>query len=115
VADALNRRPLVAMVFGPLVWSAHFLLVYVGVALVCERDWALPVGPPIAGATAVALVLIALQFGLGLRTLRGTEHRASALAQRVAFQAESGMLLSAIAFVAVIYTALPVLFVPACG
>jgi hypothetical protein len=120
--EPAESRPLVAMVYGPLVWSAHFLIVYVGNALWCAKGigwlgwFGLP--PPrglVIAATAAAAALISWQLLRAWRTFRRTDPIRHAVPQRIAFMSQSALLLSALSLVAVVYTAIPAFLVPACG
>jgi hypothetical protein len=62
----------VAVLFGPLVWAAHFAVLYGSHASVCaaaERDHAAlgPLIPVFALATALALILVSLPLAFTRR------------------------------------------------
>ena len=109
---------------GPVVWALHFLVCYVGVAIYCAKRPYLDFGFDvlrlgIASATAVALGLILLSGGLAWRQWGfGTHdppHDDPTGHDRRLFQGFATLLLSGLSFVAVIYVALPALFILECG
>lgn len=108
---------------APVVWALHFLACYVGAAIYCEK-------PGVLGAT-----FDTLRIGIGLFTLLSLAMIALAAAlawrqwgfgggdpphddptrrDRLLFQGYATLLLSGLSFVAVIFTALPVLFIAEC-
>ena len=108
---------------APLVWALHFLICYVGVAVYCAKAdqfgvsfIAVRVG--IALVTIVALALIATaawlawrQWGFGTRD---PPHDDPTRTDRNLFQGFATLLLSGLSLVAVIYVALPALFITEC-
>lgn len=118
-ADSLWR-----IAFGPLIWSAHFLLCYVGAAIVCARldgtgatlAW-LRLG--IGGATLLALAGIAW---VGWRAWRQWDfldgfdhvHDRAVAEDRHEFLGHASFLLAVISFVGVVYVALPAAFGVGC-
>ncbi|MDN2564882.1 hypothetical protein N1F89_01490 [Aquibium sp. A9E412] len=109
---------------GPVVWAAHFLVCYVGGAVYCaRREWLgfgfewVRIG--VGAATAVALALIVAAAWLSWRQWGfGTEdppHDAATAHDRRSFQGFATLLLSGLSFVAVVYTALPVLMIAECN
>lgn len=108
---------------GPAIWAVHFLVCYVWAAIYCakaaeEESGMAVVRGGIGAATVVALVLIAVggylawrQWGFGVED---PPHDAPTRRSRGLFQGFSTLLLSALSFVAVIFTALPALFIQAC-
>ncbi|AOH35985.1 hypothetical protein BGP89_06120 [Luteimonas sp. JM171] len=114
------------------VWAAHFLAVYIMQGLACWQGWQ---RQRVAGmemvswwlllATVVALALIAWQ---GMRALRcrrlakfevqaakGVESPVAMAARRRHFMSVLTALVSVVAFIAVCFTALPVLLLPPCA
>ena len=104
---------------APVIWAAHFLVLYVGAAVASARgaDLArLRVG--IAGATVLALLGIVLagllawrQWGFGTGD---PPHDEATRAERQLFQGFATLLLSGLSFVAVVYQALPAVFLTDC-
>jgi hypothetical protein len=108
---------------APVVWAAHFLVCYVGAAVYCAKPGLFGVGfdvvrAGIAAATAVALMLILLSAWLAWRQWGfGTEdppHDDPTGRDRRLFQGFATLLLSGLSFVAVVFTALPALFLSEC-
>lgn len=111
------------LITAPLVWALHFLIVYVGAALYCAKPALLgssfdAVRIGVAAVTVVALVAITLSAWLAWRQWGfGTTdppHGEATEESRTLFQGFATLLLSGLSFVAVIYSALPVLFVTEC-
>lgn len=108
---------------APVVWALHFLVCYVGAAIFCAKQEALGLDFTtarigIAAATALALLLISLsallawrQWGFGADD---PPHDDPSGHSRNLFQGFATLLLSGLSFVAVIYVALPALFVTEC-
>lgn len=108
---------------APVVWAAHFLFCYVGAAVFCEK-------PELFGAdlgtlriaigvvTACALAMIVLAAALAWRQWGfGTgdpPHDDPTRRDRLLFQGYATLLLSGLSFIAVVFTALPVLFIHEC-
>lgn len=108
---------------APVVWAAHFLACYVAAALYCAREDVLPFGfgavrSGIALFTLAALSMIILSAWLAWRQWGfGTgdpPHDDPTRHDRRLFQGFATLLLSGLSFVAVIFVALPVLFVTEC-
>ena len=87
---------------GVIVWAAHFGVVYGTTALACARG--VPQAAPLAVALATALA-IALLLAIVARGWRRREH----------FESWFAASLAAFALLAVVWEALPALWVPACG
>jgi hypothetical protein len=104
---------------APVIWAGHFLACYVGAAVACARGADLaPVRIAILGVTGLALAGILLagvlawrQWGFGTGD---PPHDAGSRRDRLLFQGFATLLLAALSFVAVLYQALPVLFVTDC-
>ena len=108
---------------GPVVWALHFLACYVGAAIFCEKKGFLggdfdTLRFAIATVTALALAMIVLsavlawrQWGFGAGD---PPHDDPTRRDRLLFQGYATLLLSALSFVAVVFTALPVLFIAEC-
>lgn len=112
------------MLAPPTIWAAHFLAVYVGAAVYCAkagRDVAAgPIAIIVVAATIVALVAIGLvvvstarRWGVSLidGDLRYDRPHAE---ERHRFLSHMTLMLSGLSAVAVIYVALPALFMEAC-
>jgi hypothetical protein len=111
------------LITAPVVWAAHFLLCYVSAAVVCAKPVTFPIGfdalrlglgllTAVALATIVVAGLLAWrQWGFGVED---PPHDAPTVDDRRRFQGFATLLLSGLSFVAVVYAALPLLFVMDC-
>jgi hypothetical protein len=108
---------------APVVWAAHFLVCYIGAAIYCARPELFglsfsAVRAGIAAATVIALSLIALSAWLAWRQWGfGTDdppHDDPTRRDRTLFQGFATLLLSGLSFIAVIFTAMPALFLTEC-
>ncbi|TIP25542.1 MAG: hypothetical protein E5X67_24260 [Mesorhizobium sp.] len=108
---------------APVVWAAHFLVCYIGAAIYCAKPELVGLGfsavrAGIAAATVIALSLIALSAWLAWRQWGfGTDdppHDDPTRRDRTLFQGFATLLLSGLSFIAVIFTAMPALFVTEC-
>jgi len=108
---------------APVVWALHFLACYVGAAIFCEKPYLLGndfenlrIG--IAVATALSLGLIVLSAVLAWRQWGfGTgdpPHDDPTRRDRLLFQGYATLLLSGLSFIAVVFTALPTIFITDC-
>ncbi len=109
---------------GPVVWALHFLACYVGAAIFCEKSYLFGADfenlrVAIAGATILALAIIVLvailawrQWGFGSGD---PPHDDPTPRDRRLFQGYATLLLSGLSFVAVVFTALPALFIDGCN
>jgi Kef-type K+ transport system membrane component KefB len=108
---------------APVVWALHFLACYVGAAIFCEKPGFLGadfdnlrIG--IGVVTLLSLSLIAVSAMLAWRQWGfGTAdppHDDPTRRDRLHFQGYATLLLSGLSFVAVIFTALPALFITDC-
>lgn len=103
---------------GLLIWSLHFGAIYVFQALACARGFA---GREIAGigivtvfiaaVTLLALLSSAAVLVAGWRTAAGTAE----LSDHDEFLRRLAMLIAGLAIVAIVWEALPILMMPACG
>jgi Kef-type K+ transport system membrane component KefB len=108
---------------APIVWALHFLVCYVGAAVFCEKPGLLgtdfdDLRIAIAVATALSLAMIVVsailawrQWGFGAGD---PPHDDPTRRDRLLFQGYATLLLSGLSFVAVIFTALPALFITEC-
>ncbi|MCF6113427.1 hypothetical protein [Mesorhizobium muleiense] len=108
---------------APVVWAAHFLVCYIGAAIYCAKPELVglsfsAVRAGIAAATVIALSLIALSAWLAWRQWGfGTDdppHDDPTRRDRTQFQGFATLLLSGLSFIAVIFTAMPALFLTEC-
>jgi len=108
---------------APVVWALHFLACYVAAAVHCEKPDLIggdfdTLRLAIAGGTLLSLGLIVLAAFLAWRQWGfGTgepPHDDPTRHDRLMFQGYATLLLSGLSFVAVIFTALPVLFITDC-
>ena len=108
---------------APVVWAAHFLVCYIGAAIYCAKPELVglsfsAVRAGIAAATVIALSLIALSAWLAWRQWGfGTDdppHDDPTRRDRTLFQGFATLLLSGLSFIAVIFTAMPAMFLTEC-
>ncbi len=108
---------------APVVWALHFLACYVGAAIFCEKPWLLGgdfhnLRMAIAVMTALALAMIVLAAALAWRQwgfgAGDPPHDDPTRRDRLLFQGYATLLLSGLSFVAVIFTAMPALFLTEC-
>lgn len=106
---------------GPVVWAFHFLFCYLISALWCAKHGGVNFAIVQAGigvATFAALVLILISAWLAWRQwCFGTQyppHDASTAQDRQLFQGFATLLLSGLSFIAVLYVALPAIFIEGC-
>jgi Kef-type K+ transport system membrane component KefB len=108
---------------APVVWALHFLVCYVGAAIYCEKPHLLAgdfdnLRLVIAVATLLSLAMIVLSAALAWRQWGfGTGHPPHddpTRRDRQLFQGYATLLLSGLSFVAVVFTAMPALFITEC-
>jgi hypothetical protein len=108
---------------APLVWALHFLACYVAAAIFCAKPGLFGDGfgtlrLGIAALTLAALGAIVLSAWLAWRQwgfgAHDPPHDDPTRHDRTLFQGFSTLLLSALSFVAVVMTAMPVLFLTSC-
>lgn len=112
---------LVSMVVAPLIWSAHFVVCYVLVALVCALGWTevrllgMPLGVAgVALASLIALALLGYTAMLNIEKYRRAPTDASAANDASAFIALNSVLLCALSTVALLWVAFPAFMLPTC-
>jgi hypothetical protein len=131
VARAFERDSLFSLIAGPLVWTVHFLTLYIFTAIACahgffgDEIFGIRVVPLVGGAvTLLAVVLILDALVLSYRRWRGMPsdgeseplppHDRNDVASRRRFMAYAGLLLSGIALIATIWESLPIVFFATC-
>jgi hypothetical protein len=120
----LRREPDLWFLIGsPTIWAIHFLVCYVLAAIHCQKagmgfaDLA-PIRLWIFGLTGIALLFV---FVSGLRAwqhwgfgVNRPPHDADTPADRRRFLGYAALLISALSFVAIVFTALPMFFILDC-
>ena len=131
VARAFERDSLFSLIAGPLVWTVHFLTLYILTAIACahgffhEEVLGVRVVPLVGGAvTLIAVALILDAVVLAYRRWRGMPsdrqpaplppHDANDVASRRRFMAYAGLLLSGLALIATVWETLPIVFFATC-
>ena len=94
-------RQLLFMSSGVVIWALHFGAIYGLTGLACARGWPEAVTPGVALATVVAALLALAVLVAGWR-------------RRVQFESWMTAGIAALALVAIVWEALPVLIVPIC-
>lgn len=107
---------------GPAIWAFHFLLCYIAAAVWCAKRGDAGFGmvqTAVAAATFLALAMIVLSAWLAWRQWGfGTHdppHDDATARDRTLFQGFATLLLSGLSFLAVLYVALPLLFIDGCA
>lgn len=112
------------VIFAPVIWAFHFLFCYVYGAVYCAkagRDASLA-GPTqvIIGATVLALVLVGIST-LKLWRVRGRsltdndfEFEHNTAEERHRFLSHVALMLCLLSAIAVLYTAIPMLYLTSC-
>jgi hypothetical protein len=130
VARAFDRDSLLTVIAGPMVWVAHFLVVYLTAAIACAHGWferellGIRIVPLIGGAaTLVALALILDALILSWRRWRRPEpggpaplppHDTNDVHSRRRFMAYAAVLLCGISLIATVWESLPLVFFATC-
>jgi hypothetical protein len=103
---------------GLMIWAAHFLVIYVFTALACARHFAdlswlgIGVVPWVIGtATLAAATTMLVVIGLAVRDARLNASRNN----MSSFVPWMSAALGGLALMAILWEALPVLLIPACG
>lgn len=107
------------LIVPPTVWAMHFLFAYLWAAISCAKRGVFAEFPTLfVIATALALAAILLSGWIAHRQtrLRGDPppHEQGTDIDRLRFLAKSTLLLAGLSFVAVLFTALPVVFIGDC-
>ena len=113
------RVTLWTLIVPPSVWAAHFLFSYLWAAVSCAKLGRWARFPTVfAVGTVVALVVILLAGLIAWQQSRTPgdppPHNEGTDIDRLRFLAFSTLLLSALSFIAVLFTALPVLMLGDC-
>jgi hypothetical protein len=131
VARAFERDSLFTLTVGPMVWAAHFLIVYITAAIACahgafdDEVLGIPIVQAIGGvATLTALALVLDGLVLSWRRWRGRPfdgesaplppHDGADVVSRRRFMAYASVLLSGISLIAIVWQSLPLLFFASC-
>jgi hypothetical protein len=131
VARAFERDSLFSLIAGPLVWTVHFLTLYILTAIACAHGFfhqeilGVRVVPLVGGAVTLVAVALILDGGvLAYRRWRGMPsdgqpaplppHDGNDVASRRRFMAYAGLLLSGLALIATVWETLPILFFATC-
>ena len=102
---------------GPLVWAAHFLAIYAFTAIACARHVAISafgVGAVawfIGAVTAIAAAVLGVTIALALRDGR----RPASRAPTAGFVHWLTAAIACLVLLAIVWEALPILFVPFCS
>lgn len=108
---------------APTVWAIHFVVCYAAVAVYCAKAAALDfsfgtVRLALGCFTVVALIVIVLSAWLAWRQWGfgsgDPPHDDATRKDRTLFQGFATLLLSGLSFVAVIYVAIPLIFIAEC-
>lgn len=107
------------LIVPPTAWAAHFLFSYLWAAISCAKVGEFATFPTLfVIGTVIALVIIVASGWIAWRQSRvpgdAPPHQDSTDVDRLRFIAVSTMLLAGLSFIAVIYTALPVVFIGDC-
>ena len=107
------------LIVPPTAWAAHFLFSYLWAAISCAKTGSFASVPWLyVAGTGLALVVIALSGWLGWKQSRTPgdppPHEESTEIDRLRFLATATLLLAALSFVGVVFTALPVVFLRQC-
>lgn len=107
------------ILFGPIVWAGHLLVVYGGHAVLCATgvasNWSLPIVPLLLwGTTGAALILltVGLLWAPRLRRLLGV---ASGIEDQNGWLEHLMRLLATLSLFGVVYAGVAVLVVPQCA
>jgi hypothetical protein len=108
---------------APVVWALHFLACYGAFSVYCAKAGAVSFSfdtlkLALAAITVLALMLIVLSAWLAWRQwgfgVEDPPHDAPTRDSRLLFQGFATLLLSALGFLAVVYGAMPLIFIAGC-
>ena len=119
MACAIAHKPSIGIAGPAVLWSVHFVFVYVFVSLGCLWGWQryefLGVGAIEWGVAAATVVIGAMIAAMGLRQwLEAKPRRSEDLSQTTRFVARLGMLSSALFLAATLFVGLLTLPKPSC-
>ena len=129
VARTIERDSLLSVIAGPLVWTAHFLTLYIFTAIACAHgffdDEILGIGivPLVGGAATLLAVVLILDAGyLSWRRWRrrpdtgrpAPPQDSNDVASRRRFMAHAALLLCGISLIATVWESLPLVFFASC-
>jgi hypothetical protein len=108
-APPLPTPPCLRWLAGPLVWAAHFLVVYASESVLCTRGWGAGTHLTlIMVASVAALVLLSAAFASSRRALAASGSDGARFMEQVAAA------LSLLGALAITWTTLPGLLLSAC-
>lgn len=119
----LRKDSLWELIAGPAIWSAYFLLAYVGAAVFCAKGGAAATfGSLRYGLLALAVVALGAIGYAGVDAWRRWRHGSEASpphdddteTSRRQFLALATLLLCGVSFVATVFVALPAVFFASC-
>jgi hypothetical protein len=118
---AEEKESLWSLALAPLIWAVHFMASYLTAAVFCAKlggtDGPLrPAQLAIAGYTVGAVALLAVRAARGLRRSRDARgpREGDSPEGRHAFLGYMELLLSLLSLVAVVFSALPAIFITTC-
>ncbi len=121
LADRVRRLSvsLWTLIVPPTVWAAHFLFSYLWAALRCAKVGRFAEFPTLYAVGTVAALVVILAAGAVAWVQQRTPgddppHEQGTAVDRLRFLAKSTLLLAGLSFVAVVFTAAPVVFLTDC-
>lgn len=107
------------LIVPPTVWAAHFLFSYLWAALRCAKIGSFARFPTLYALGTVAALLVVVAAGIVAwiqSRVPGDDppHESGTDVDRLRFLATATLLLAGLSFVAVVFTALPVVFLKDC-
>lgn len=111
--------------FGPLIWAMHFVLTYGGTSVTCFKLYDYPWAMPFLRISIAVITVLALA-GIGTVAWRSWqrwdylddydyEHDRAIEEDRHEFLGHAAFLLAVLSGIAVIYVALPAIFMSSCA
>jgi hypothetical protein len=120
VAVSVTRRPSIGIAGPPVLWSVHFLFVYVFVSLACRWGWD-GIGFLGMGVIEGVVALATVAFGAAITALgvqawreRGQPAPSGPATSRRDFVVRVGVLMSGLFLASTVLVGLPTLVRPAC-
>lgn len=113
------RVTLWTLIVPPAIWAGHFLMAYLWAAISCAKQGEFATFPILfVAGTALALAIISLSGWIAWRQTKmpggPPPHDEGTQRDRLRFLAASTLMLAGLSFVAVLFTALPVIFLDDC-